>query len=130
MTSATPSALEPYLVTSDIISGVIALISDQVDSPGKMKYDMKALIPFVSNVVFSVTARMFQNSWNKDNTGYINSAQGRGALIVAVSAAVASFMLAKNHKATFTLNAVGADVLADSIVGSLFATDTILFGRQ
>ena len=126
-----------YLVSSDVASGVVALVMERLQNNVSNANMWK---PFVENTVLSVVGRFGQSylstSWasSKDSTGketpYIRTAAGHSGIIIYISDMVLQYVMKNKNKYSHCLLAVASDSLGNEITSALMATDTVLIAGK
>ena len=126
-----------YLVSSDIASGVVALVMERLQNNVS---NANMWRPFVENTALSVLGRFGQSylsqSWasSKDSTGketpYIRTAAGRSGIIIYISDMVLQYVMKSKNKYSHSITAVAADALGNEITSALMATDTVLIAAK
>jgi hypothetical protein len=126
-----------YLVSSDIASGVVALVMERLQNNVS---NANMWRPFVENTVLSVVGRFGQSylsqSWasSKDKDGketpYVRTAAGRSGIIIYISDMVLQYVMKSKNKYSHSITAVAADALGNEIISATMATDTVLIAKK
>ena len=124
-----------YLVSSDIATGVIAALMTKMNC--KSEKTSQLWRPVVEGLVLSVIGRMGQSSlsgaWlsakpaTTGGTGdpYIKTETGRSSLIIALVSGIYGYAMKNKNDAQHVMTFVSADVLANEIVKTFMATDSV-----
>ena len=124
-----------YLVSSDIAPGVLAALMTKMNCKSDKTYQLWK--PVVEGVVLSVIGRMGQSSlsgaWlsakpaTAGGTGdpYIRTETGRSSIMIAITSGIYGYAMKNKNDAQHVMTFVSADVLANEIVKTFVATDSV-----
>ena len=115
---------QDWLLTSDVVSGIVAGVFNSVSGLDKKMYQ-----PVIENIVLSIVARMGESKLQND---MLKTASVRGAIIIFVSSLIIHKGLYSHSNAKslqHALQSIGSDAISDEFVSGFLKSDTVLIPR-